>query len=159
MSVQLTWGFPCGAGGKEPACQGRRRRDVGSIPGVERSPGGGHGNPHQYPCLENPMDRRAWRATVPRVAESTKRLGTRHIVDLECCVSVGRVAQWFTYTCAYIGYFSDPFPLCAGGGLIAKSCPTLCDLINCSPPGSSVHGILQVRILEWVAMPSSRGSF
>ena len=34
-------------------------------------------------------------------------------------------------------------------------CPTLCDPVDCSPPGSSVHGILQARILEWVAMPSS----
>ena len=38
----------------------------------------------------------------------------------------------------------------------AQSCPTPCDLMDCSPPGSSVHGILQARILEWVAMPSSR---
>ena len=37
-------------------------------------------------------------------------------------------------------------------------CPTLCNPMDCSPPGSSVHGILQGRILEWVAMPSSRGS-
>ena len=37
-------------------------------------------------------------------------------------------------------------------------CLTLCDPMDCSPPGSSVHGILQARILEWVAMPSSRGS-
>ena len=40
----------------------------------------------------------------------------------------------------------------------AQPCPTLCDLIDCSLPGSSVHGILQARILECVAMPSSRGS-
>ena len=40
----------------------------------------------------------------------------------------------------------------------AQSCPTLCDSVDCSPPGSSVHGILQARILEWVAMPSCRGS-
>ena len=40
----------------------------------------------------------------------------------------------------------------------AKSCLTLCDAMDCSPPGSSVHGILQARILEWVAMLSSRGS-
>ena len=40
----------------------------------------------------------------------------------------------------------------------AQSYPTFCDPIDCSPPGSSVHGILQARILEWVAMPSSRGS-
>ena len=39
-----------------------------------------------------------------------------------------------------------------------QSCLTLCDPIDCSPPGSSVHGILQVRIPEWVAMLSSRGS-
>ena len=39
-----------------------------------------------------------------------------------------------------------------------QSCPTLCDPVDCSPPGSSVHGILQARILEWVAMPFSRGS-
>ena len=39
----------------------------------------------------------------------------------------------------------------------AQSCPTLCHPLDCSPPGSSVHGILQARILEWVAMPSSRG--
>ena len=37
-------------------------------------------------------------------------------------------------------------------------CPSLCDPMDCSPPGSSVHGILQARVLEWVAMPSSRGS-
>ena len=38
-------------------------------------------------------------------------------------------------------------------------CPTLWDAVDCSPPGSSAHGVLQARILEWVAMPSSRGSF
>ena len=44
--------------------------DVSSVPGLGRSPGGGHGNPLQYSFLENPMDRRVWRATVHRVAES-----------------------------------------------------------------------------------------
>ena len=42
--------------------------------------------------------------------------------------------------------------------LVAQSCPTLCDPMHCSPPGSSVHGIFQVRILEWVAISFSRGS-
>ena len=41
---------------------------------------------------------------------------------------------------------------------LAQSCPTLCDPVDCSPPGSSVHGILQARILEWVAVSFSRGS-
>ena len=45
-------------------------RDAGSIPGLGRSPGGGHGNPFQYSCLENPMDRGAWREAVHRVMQS-----------------------------------------------------------------------------------------
>ena len=48
-------------------------------------------------------------------------------------------------------------PLCVRTKSL-QSCLTLCNPMDCSPPGSSVHGILQARILEWVAMPSSRGS-
>ena len=43
--------------------------------------------------------------------------------------------------------------------LVAQSCLTLCNSKDCSPPGSSVHGILQARMLEWVAMPASKESF
>ena len=50
--------------------------DLGSIPGSERPPGGGHCNPVQYSCLENPMDKGAWRAAVHGVAESGTRLST-----------------------------------------------------------------------------------
>ena len=49
-------------------------RDVDSTPGLGRSPGGGHDNPLQYSCLENPMDRGAWRALVHRVAKSKTQL-------------------------------------------------------------------------------------
>ena len=42
--------------------------------------------------------------------------------------------------------------------LVAQSCPTLCEPMDCSLPGSSVHGILQARVLEWVAISFSRGS-
>ena len=45
-------------------------RDAGSIPGLGRSPGGGHGNPLQYSCLKNPMDRGAWWAMVHGVSQS-----------------------------------------------------------------------------------------
>ena len=45
-------------------------RDVGSVPGLARSPGGGHSNPLQCSCVENPVDRGAWPATVHRVAKS-----------------------------------------------------------------------------------------
>ena len=48
-------------------------RDLGLIPGWGRNPGEGHGNPLQYSCLENPMDRGAWRATVHRVTKSWTR--------------------------------------------------------------------------------------
>ena len=49
-------------------------RDVGSIPGSGRSPGGGNGNPLQYSCLENPMGRGAWPAAAHRVAQSQTQL-------------------------------------------------------------------------------------
>ena len=49
-------------------------RDVGSVPGLGRSPGGGHDNPLQYSCLKNTMDRGAWCATVRRVTQSQTRL-------------------------------------------------------------------------------------
>ena len=49
-------------------------KDVGSIPGLGRFPGGGHGNPLQYSCLENPTDRGAWRTTVHGVAKSHTQL-------------------------------------------------------------------------------------
>ena len=59
--------FPHGTNGKESACQSRRCNRGGQIPGLGRSPREGHGNSLQYSCLENTMDRGAWRATVQRV--------------------------------------------------------------------------------------------
>ena len=53
---------------KNPPANAGESRDAGSIPGLGRSPGGGHGNPVQYSCLENPMDRGARQVTVHRVA-------------------------------------------------------------------------------------------
>ena len=52
---------------------------------------------------------------------------------------------------------NSPLHVCVHAKLL-QSCPTLFDSMDCSPPGSSVHGILHTRILEWVAMPVSRGS-
>ena len=59
---------------KNPPANAGDMRDMGLIPGKGRSPGEGHGNPLQYCCLENPMDRGAWPATVPRVTKSPTRL-------------------------------------------------------------------------------------
>ena len=63
-------GFPGGTSSKEPVCQCRRLKRCGFDPWVQRSPGAGHGNPLQYSCLENPMDRRVWWATVQGCKES-----------------------------------------------------------------------------------------
>ena len=66
-----TLGFPGGSDGKESACNAG---DLGSIPGSERSPGEGNGNLLWYSCLENSMNRGAWRATKHWVAKSQTRL-------------------------------------------------------------------------------------
>ena len=60
--------------GSEDKASACNAGDPGSIPGLGRSPGEGNGNPLQYPCLENPMERGAWRATVHGVAKSWTRL-------------------------------------------------------------------------------------
>ena len=55
---------------KNPPANAGDRRETGSVPGSGRSPGGGHGNPLRYSCLENPMDRGAWWATVHSITKS-----------------------------------------------------------------------------------------
>ena len=67
--------FPSSSEGKASTCNAE---DLGSIPGSGRSSGDGNGNPLQYSCLENPMDRGAWWATVHGVAESQTSLSDQH---------------------------------------------------------------------------------
>ena len=82
MSTQLeyiriqsvTTGFPDGAMGKNLSANARDTGGAGSIPGSGRSPGVGNVNPLQYSCLENPMDRSTWRATVHWVTKSQRKL-------------------------------------------------------------------------------------
>ena len=125
----LCLGFPGGSEVKVSACNAG---DLGSIPGLGRSPGEGNGNPLQYSRLENPMDGGAWWATVHGVAKSRARLSD------------------FTFTffpvstCSLIIHKKERE--------VSQSCPTLCDPMDCSLPGSSVHGIFQARVLEWVAI-------
>ena len=61
---------------KNPPANAGDTRDVGSIPGSERTPGGGNGNPLQYSCLENSMDREAWQPTVSGVVKSRTERST-----------------------------------------------------------------------------------
>ena len=141
--------------------------EAGSISGSGRSSGEGHGNPLQYSCLENPMDKRACQATVHQVIKSQTWQSYLTCTVLVCLTRLslppflrnagkkkGTSHGAFSETPAP----SDPLPtyfvmLCVC--LVAQLCPTLCNPMDCSPPGSSVHGILQARILEWVAMPFS----
>ena len=55
---------------RECTCNARHAGDMGSIPGLGRSPGEGNGNPLQYSCLENPMDRGTWGTTIDEVSKS-----------------------------------------------------------------------------------------
>ena len=96
------FGFPGGSGSKESACNAG---DPGWILGLGRSSGGGNGNPLQYPCLENPMDRGAWWATVhgvPKESDMTERLTlllsyqfSKHIMScLENCPRETKSYSW-----------------------------------------------------------------
>ena len=84
--INMSWGFPGGSVVKNlPANAG----DAGSTPGLGRSWRGGNDNPLQYSCLENPVDRGAWRAAVHGVAQSWTQRATEHACmppSLDCRV-------------------------------------------------------------------------
>ena len=86
-------------------------RDAGSIPRPGKSPGGGHDNPLQYSCLENPMDRRAWWATINGITRISHDLAAR------------------PSTTNTVFQFSS----------VTQLCPTLCNPVDCSTPGFPVH--------------------
>ena len=109
-------------------CLGYKAGEWGLIPGSERPPGEGNGNPLQYACHENSMDRGAWLVIVYRVAKSRTRLHDQAHIPCTCQLKAAAAA---------------------------KSCPTLSDPMDCSLPGSSIHGILQARVLEWGAIAFS----
>ena len=88
---------PGGSVGKESACNVGDTGDVGSIPGLVRSPRGRHGNPLQYSCLENPMDRGAWGATVHGVAKNQTKLMSQaregpRLSELKCWLRILKLA-------------------------------------------------------------------
>ena len=102
--------------------------------------GEGNGNPLHYAFLENPSDRGAWWAAVSGVAQSRTRLK-------RLSSSSSRATN--TISTVYTVYAA------ATAAKSLQSCPTLCDPIDGSPPGSPVPGILQARTLEWVAISFS----
>ena len=74
FATGLLWASQVALVVKNPPAYAGDVRDAGLIPGLKRSPGRGHGNPSQYSCLENPMDRGAWQTTVHGIAKSQTRL-------------------------------------------------------------------------------------
>ena len=96
----------------------------------------GNDTPLPYSCLENPVEGGVWWATVHGVAKSQTRLRDFTFTFIR----IYTVADRTTYICAKL----------------LQSYPTLWDPRDCSLQGTFVHGILQARILEWVAMPSPR---
>ena len=126
--------------GKESTCQCRNTRDAGSIPGSGRCPGEGKGNPLQYSCLGNPMDRGAWWAM-------------HGVTELDTTGHTHTYTHKLTHTYTHKYIRKSEVKM-----LAAQLCLTLCNPMDCSPPGSSVHGISQARMLKWVAIHFSRGS-
>ena len=181
--------FPGGSDGKASAYNAG---DLGSIPGWGRFPWRRKCNPLQYSCLENPMDRGAWWATVYRVAQSRTRLSNftftfmvpedsqiklvKHpffclfefLLELQLPYNVvlfSAVQQSQSAMCVHIYPFFFGFSSHLGHrralkseSEVAQSCPTLCNPMDCSLPGSSVHEIFQARVRVWVAISFSRGS-
>ena len=145
--------------------------------------GEGNGTPLQYSCLENPMDGGAWWAAVHRVTRNQTRLSdfnfTFHFSlscigegngnPLQCSCLENPRDGGACWAAVYQGAqsrtrlkqlssSSSSMQLLKVKVLVAQSHLTLWNPMDYSPPGSSVHGILQARILEWVSIPFSRGS-
>ena len=73
----------------------------------------------------------------------------------KCWIRCSAVWKWFSQS-SHVWFLGLEIPFLVCMCLVAQLCLTLCDPIGCSPPGSSVHGLLQARILAWVAFPFSR---
>ena len=84
--------FPCGLDSKESTCNAG---DPGSIPGLGRSPGEGNGNPLQYSCLGNPMDRGACWATIHGVPKNWTQLSDFHFNFSRCALSHSVVSDFW----------------------------------------------------------------
>jgi len=122
--------------------------------------GGGNGNPLQCSCLENPRDGGAWWAAVYGVSQSQTRL--KRLSSSSSSSSSSSNQIWTIFLSSSLAWNNSVVHLslmCRKVKvLVIQSCLTFCDPTVSNPPGSSVHGISPARILEWVAIPFSRGS-
>ena len=136
---------------KNPPTNAGNIIDIGWIPGPGRSSGRGHGNPLQYSCLENLMNRGTRWATAHRVARRSTQLKW---LSKQAYFIEAKILSSTYHSIPLSVYFVETKVKV----LVVQLCPTICDTMGCSPPGSSVYRILQARILEWVAIPLFSGS-
>ena len=129
-------------GGSEVKASACNAGDQGSIPGLGRSTGEGH--PLQYP----------WTSLVAQLVKNPPAMQETRVQSLGWEDPLEKEMATHSSTPAWkIPWTEEP-----QSSSVAQLCPTLCDPMNWGLPGSSVHEILQARILEWVAMSFSRGS-
>ena len=144
-------GFPGGSVSKGSVCDAG---DLGLIPGLGRCPGGGHGNPLQYSCLGNPHGQRSlagYSLWCLKELDTTERLSTmtydvEHIFIYLSALCISSLVRSLFKVCVCVHTKS------------LSSVQLFLTPWTCNQPGSSVHGISQGRILEWVVIFYARGS-
>ena len=170
-------GLPRWPNGEESACQCRRCRRYRFHPLVWKIPWRRKWQPTSYSCLGNPMDRGAWWATGPwglKELDTNEQLSTVNSQVLQCLglhtstvEGTGSIPALGTEIlhAAWRGQKKTPFfnkgflkQQLWSDSEVAQSCLTLWEPMDCSLPGSSVHGIFQAIVLEWIAISFSRGS-
>ena len=87
-----------------------------------------------------------------------KVINLNYYIQFKGVINSMREGRWGEFKPGIFLYVMPTSPPHNGESEVAQSCPTLCDPVDYSPPGSSVHGILQARVLEWVAISFSRAS-
>ena len=103
LNIGLPWCLSC----RESTCQCRRHKDMGSIPGSGRFPGGGHSNPLSYSCLKNPIDRGAWRATVHAVSRSWDLACPPIFIHIYTCIYRGGNEKVTVVKYSYLGNLGE----------------------------------------------------
>ena len=164
--LYLYFSKPDGTSGKEPTCQYRRHNRCEFDPDIRKFTGGEHGNPLHYSCLENPMDRGIWWATVHGVAKSQtqlKQLSTQTmqqilmLTQIQICLKEKKVKQLHTLKgtntfCSaihiicrivilffFLLHIQNIQHQLFQFSSVTQSCPTLCNPMDCSMLGFPVH--------------------